>query len=143
VLGESGRMARPRADSGRDCPTVLTTLDELPSCEGLDESAGVDGAKVKHAIPKPLQAEAHGAWVGGGIKGATGTGKTIIDDYVGMIIPAEMGSLIPNGSDRGGFWGFVRIRDSIEIYEVGGSAEEDDRVHLIKPILRGREASRV
>jgi len=45
--------------------------------------------------------------------------RIIIDDYVGMTIPAEMGSLILNGSERGEFWGFVRVRDSMEIYEAG------------------------
>jgi len=70
---------------GRDCPTASTTLDELLPCEGLDESAGVDDAKVKHAIPRPLQAEAYGAWVGAGFGGTimapTGTGKTTIEGY--------------------------------------------------------------
>jgi len=83
----------------------LTTLDEFLLCEGSDEAAGVDDAKVKHVILRPFQAEAYEAWVRAGFRGTiiapTGTGKTIIDDHVGMIISAEMGSLILNGSDRG------------------------------------------
>jgi len=54
---------------GWDCPTASTTLDEFPSCEGLDESVGVDDAKVKHVILRSFQAGAYEAWVGAGLRG--------------------------------------------------------------------------
>jgi len=49
----------------------------------------------------------------------TYSGKVIVDDRVRMTIPAEIGSLILSGSDRCDFWGFVRVGESVEIYEAG------------------------